>query len=115
MSADKAIPLPAKDYTVTKKEDGTEIHCTTLRQMVKHCIGLDWKRPYHRHGRAFYRPYRNYFTTTVKDRSWDELVEAGYVSCYPEGDGKFVTYCLTPAGLEWLGRELDIHIYPEED
>lgn len=35
-----------------------------LSQMIeicKHMIGLDYKNPYHRYGRAFYKPYRNFY------------------------------------------------------
>lgn len=28
--------------------------------LASHCIGLDYNKPYKRHGRYFYRPYRNY-------------------------------------------------------
>lgn len=29
--------------------------------ICQHMVGLDYKRPYHRHGKAFYRAYRNYY------------------------------------------------------
>ena len=46
---------------------------------ARHCIGLDHKKPYKRHGRYFYRPYRNYYDASVKDcETWDLLVQAGY-------------------------------------
>lgn len=32
-------------------------------ELAKHCIGLDSKKPYTRHGKKFYRPYRNFFAT----------------------------------------------------
>lgn len=35
-----------------------------MKQM-SHCIGLDHKNPYKRHGRKFYKPYRNYYATYV--------------------------------------------------
>ena len=39
---------------------------------AQHCIGLDHKKPYKRHGRYFYRPYRNYYDASVKDcETWD--------------------------------------------
>lgn len=31
--------------------------------VARHAIGLDNKNPYIRHGRKFYKPYRNYFAT----------------------------------------------------
>lgn len=36
-------------------------------ELAKHCIGLDHKKPYKRHGRYFYRPYRNYYDAGGKD------------------------------------------------
>lgn len=30
-------------------------------EVAKHAIGLDHRKPYTRHGKLFYRPYRNYF------------------------------------------------------
>lgn len=53
---------------------------------AQHCIGLDHKKPYKRHGRYFYRPYRNYYDASVKDcETWDLLVQAGYAEA---GQGK---------------------------
>ena len=31
--------------------------------LCKHMVGLDRQKPYHRHGKAFYRPYRNFFAS----------------------------------------------------
>ena len=33
--------------------------------LCKHMVGLDYQKPYHRHGKAFYRPYRNYFADGI--------------------------------------------------
>ena len=32
-----------------------------VTEICKHMVGLDYERPYHRHGKAFYRAYRNYY------------------------------------------------------
>ena len=45
---------------------------------MKHCIGLDCKKPYKRHGRKFYKPYRNYYATYVHDDVWNRLVGKGF-------------------------------------
>lgn len=46
---------------------------------AQHCIGLDHKNPYKRHGRYFYRPYRNYYDASIKDcETWKLLVQEGY-------------------------------------
>ena len=34
-------------------------------EMAKHAIGLGHRKPYTRHGKLWYRPYRNYFATTI--------------------------------------------------
>ena len=30
-------------------------------EICEHMVGLDSERPYHRHGKAFYKAYRNYY------------------------------------------------------
>lgn len=77
---------------------------------AKHAIGLDYKKPYHRHGRAFYKPYRNYFCTVKDDKLWNKLESAGYAVHSNERNG-FVDFVLTRDGLDWLGDELGIIIY----
>lgn len=90
-------------------------------RVAAHAIGLDYKRPYQRHGRFFYRPYRNYFSTHDKAAdypAWKGLVESGYAKCSPErssGSHHNYTFWITRAGLDWLGDELGITIYDEED
>ena len=84
-----------------------------LIEICKHMIGLDRKNPYHRHGRAFYKPYRNYFCTKRDDKIWNVLQNAGYVKCSEEHNG-CVDFYLTRAGLDWLGEKLHIKIYNEE-
>ena len=45
--------------------------------LAVHCIGLDRKRPYARHNKRFYRPYRNYFASGREHEGWDVMVLAG--------------------------------------
>lgn len=86
-----------------------------------HAIGLDHKRPYMRHGKTFYRPYRNYFSTHDKSHDytvWKGLCENGYAKCSPgrtAGNHNPCTFWLTRAGLDWLGETLGIIIYDEEE
>lgn len=51
--------------------------------LATHAIGLDHKKPYKRHGRYFYRPYRNYYDASIKDcEIWDVMVnETGEPIC----------------------------------
>ena len=44
---------------------------------AKHCIGLDRKKPYIRHGKKFYFPYRNYFATGRDYEIWEVMESAG--------------------------------------
>ena len=111
------IELPKEEYT-TEVRNGRTYNVCTLRQMVLHTIGLDYKRPYTRHGRKFYRPYRNHFTTNGKSTVFRPLVEARYMteSAMPSApDGvKGYLYSLTRAGLDWLGEQIGVTIHDEE-
>lgn len=84
-------------------------------EQAKHCIGLDRKKPYTRHGRSFYRPYRNRYFTGRKDEDWETMVLAGYAERGEKGNHGGYVYHLTRAGLDWLGNELGMTIYDEED
>ena len=76
--------------------------------LCKHTIGLDHSKPYHRHGKAFYKPYRNYFAASSDgERLLDRL--SGLVAERRETE-RSVIYRLTPDGLKWLGRQLNITI-----
>lgn len=77
--------------------------------LCKHAIGLDYNNPYHRHGKAFYKPYRNYYCTCANDKIWEDLMRLGLASVSEEHD-ECVYYCLTQDGIEWLGRQLKITI-----
>ena len=93
-------------------------HKTKEIQLAAHTIGLDNKWPYQRHGKLFYRPYRNYFSTHGKDiylSLWQSLCDKGYAKCLKGHNPGNITFWLTRAGLDWLGQELGITIYDEED
>lgn len=92
-------------------------------ELAAYAIGLDHKRPYIRHGKFFYRPYRNYFTAADNTHAfhvWKELCEKGYAR-FRQGnsaashDYKHGTFWLTRAGLDWLSKALGITIFDEED
>lgn len=77
-------------------------------ELCKHMIGLDRKNPYHRHGKSFYKPYRNYFQDTKDgNKVLDKL--PNYIISRENGDMS-TWYSLTSDGLRWLGRELKITI-----
>ncbi len=88
----------------------------TYIKLAKHCIGLDKKKPYVRHGKKFYRPYRNFYATSGDYEHWEIMKTAGYAQRDKEKNqhGGY-TYRLTRSGLDWLGEQLGIYIFDEED
>ena len=89
-----------------------ELELDAAINFCKHMIGLDYKEPYHRHGKAFYKPYRNYYEAPqdgnpILDKLPNHIItkRVGGVS---------VWYELTKQGLAWLGRQIKITIWEEE-
>lgn len=77
---------------------------------------MDYKGPYTRHGKKFYKPYRNYYDTFTSDKVWLELEKLGYAKSYGLKviDGReHISFKLTRKGLDWLGDVLNIKIYDE--
>lgn len=84
------------------------------KKLAMHCIGLDRKKPYTRHGRKYYRPYRNYFMTGREHENWDKMVLEGYAQRDPEQNQHGGhTYHLTEDGRKWLGDALGVCILDE--
>lgn len=82
--------------------------------IARHCIGMDYRKTYHRHGKAFYRPYRNFYALRERDSRWESLVEEGHARCETTPQGS-VIYHMTRNGLDWLGKRLGVTIHDEED
>lgn len=82
--------------------------------LAVHCIGLDRKRPYARHNKRFYRPYRNYFASGKEHEEWDVMALAGYAGRGEANSHGGYMYYMTREGLDWLGGMLGIHIYDDE-
>ena len=108
----KEINLPEQSY-IRYEENGKTITICTLRQKALHTIGLDDYRhkPYRRHGKKYYRPYRNYFYGN--DEELDSLVEAGYMDFIDGEKGK--TYYFNRLGIDWLGEQIGVIIHDEID
>ena len=74
------INFPKEEYEHYEK-DGKRITVCTMRHKALHTIGLNscctGRRLYTRHGKKYYKPYRNYFYG--KDKDLDSLVGAGYM------------------------------------
>ena len=94
--------------------DNTKLSESAKIEMARHCIGMDNRKTYHRHGKEFYRPYRNYYSTFWKEPNWESLVESGFAErgYTPLGN---VIYHMTRKGLDWLGERLSVTIHDEED
>lgn len=77
-------------------------------EICKHMVGLDGKRPYHRHGKTFYRAYRNFYADSPEgNKNLDKLPKELFFVYRNE---RGATYHLTQAGFDWLGRQLHITI-----
>jgi len=118
-TATAEIRLPDELYTREPLTDGRIITYCTMRQQVLHCIGMvdscsQRHKPYRRHGKTFYRPWRNYFTTPAPSPMWDELCRYGYAD-HGEINKSGVMYWITRKGLDWIGAQLGIIIHDEED
>lgn len=95
------------EMTLTEKE----LKCAT--DLCKHIVGLNYHNPYHRHGKAFYKPYRNYFAEGLDGNEYlDKLLSSFFVKRKSE---QCLYYSLTREGLDWLGRRLNIKIWDEEN
>ena len=83
-------------------------------RLAAHAIGLDYKRPYQRHGKFYYRPYRNHYCThtgTPEYVIWERMAISGYaVRRVSPTDRECMTFRLTDAGMERLGKMLGITI-----
>lgn len=112
------MELPKEEYTYTEENGRTITYCT-MRQKALHTIGLNashvGRRLYKRHGKQYYKPFRNYFCG--QDKDLDQLVDAGYMDYMEdERDGKKDrTYWFNRKGLDWLGEQTGIIIHDEEN
>ena len=103
--------MPTMEHT---KEN--EVILEKHRELIRHALGMDHRKSYVRHGKRFYRPYRNYFFTTEKTVDfpyWERLTVAGLAKKEVLDDA--ITYFVTRPGMDWLGLHDGIHIYDKED
>ena len=95
-----------------------EINEREYISVAKHAIGLGYKNPYTRHGRKFYKPYRNYFGAAANSKDyklWESLESAGYAKSMSQSIPTYgKCFYLTRSGLDWLGEKIGVHIYDEE-
>lgn len=82
----------------------SEMELKRAIEICKHLIGLDYKKPYHRQGKAFYKPYRNYYEDGKSGNEVLDKLPSFIVS--RKNSVLHTWYSLTPDGLKWLGRQL---------
>ena len=78
-------------------------------ELCKHMVGLDRQKPYHRHGKAFYRPYRNFFASNFPGNRLLNKLPDWIITTKSQGE-KYTYHKLTIEGLKWLGRQLHVTI-----
>lgn len=78
----------------------------TIKQIenMKHAIGFDLTKI----KRGKYSAYRNYFTTSGLDKSWDDLVNKGYAQVGNFGKGKW--YSVSQDGIKALETIYEVNI-----
>lgn len=82
--------------------------------MAAHTIGLNNKKAYFRHGKYWYKPYRNHYCSGSQgDPVWEEMVQQGYAGANRGLGSTF--YYLTRKGLDWLGERTNIKIHDPEE
>lgn len=109
------------DFMLTNSIAMTEEDNRKIQQIIKvmmHTIGL-WpeglRHAYKRHGKIFYRPYRNYFNTAPGCGGywmWERMEKSGHAEVDKSGPSEF--WHLTRRGMDWLEMKLDMKIYDEE-
>lgn len=86
-------------------------------QIATHMIGLNYKRPYIRHGRRYYKPYRNCFCSALSGPDYETLrkmEKKGYVVSGKPCE-RSIYFWMTREGLDWLGENIRIQIHDPRD
>ena len=91
-----------------------EHHGISMEKTIEHCkhmLGMDNRKTYKRHGREYYRPYRNYWCGEEPALEW--FSKMGLAEKEQE-EGKLPYYYLTRQGMDWLERRISVVIREEE-
>lgn len=111
MSAKHADALGEMGLDMGIEMEFTKEELADVIEICKHMIGLDDKNPYHRHGNAYYKPYRNYYIMPPMPDDYILNRLPMFIMRSEESiNGEWVCYELTDEGLDWLGRGLKITI-----
>ena len=101
-----------KMWKINDVQELTPVEITKM----SHCVGLGYKNPYKRHGKKFYKPYRNYYATYVWDDIWNGLAGKGFAKHgNVDDETQETTFWLTRKGLDALGDAIGAYIYDEEE
>lgn len=84
---------------------------------MMHMIGMypeGRRRPYKRHGKVYYRPYRNYWDGC--NRYLEYFSSIGLTEkTTPVFNGGMPVYRISKNGMKWLGWKLGMKIYFEDE
>lgn len=78
---------------------------------MKHAVGFCEGKVRKYRENLYYKPYRNYFYTTVKNTEWQSLVDQGFAEKLIREKGFY--YYLTIEGLDILSKLTGITVYSE--
>lgn len=84
------------------------------RELIRHAIGMDNRDTYIRHGKKFYKPYRNYFQTGIECHDyhlWEKMVETGFAERTKKDEHGNAWYRITRSGMNWIEMIDKVHIH----
>ena len=111
---DEAFELMAVDMSLDLIFHDNDWDMSKTIKQCEHMIGMDKRDIYHRHGKAFYKAYRNRWGNGDNPKKdFDELVNCGLMRRYTTGQGN-IGYCLTNFGLKWLGQKIGVTIKEDD-
>lgn len=82
---------------------------------MKHCVGYDERKCYHRNGVRYFKPYRNYYDAGGTDvKLWEGLKEKGFAESTEKEDQHGCKYFwLNHSGLNILSAAVETYIYSD--
>jgi hypothetical protein len=90
--------------TCLKSTQEIQICCEQIGKM-KHALGIENAKKYHRHGKKYIKCYRNYYQTGLNDHKWEELYRYGFATKRIVEE-KYVYYYVSDKGIEYMNKHL---------
>lgn len=92
-----------KNESVDESEIFVSLEMGKILEKIRHCIGLEKYgndgRLYHRHGKLYYKAYRNHYDPGGDDVPiWEALLKFGYAY-------KNKMYHVSEEGFEWYRKQ----------